>query len=160
MISKSFYNSPLGDIVLEVSDGYLTGLAFSSIEDQDSVSENLISPENSAVLEKTKRWLDIYFSGKEPDFIPRIKIQGTPFRLAVWKKTAEIPFGKTVSYGDIAKSIEPDRKISPQAVGTALGKNKISIIIPCHRVIGKNGEMKGYAWGVDRKSALIELEKK
>lgn len=159
MTTKSFYDSPIGVIDIKARDGFITGLEFSPAENKETDSENSISPENTAVIEETKKWLDIYFSGKEPDFLPKLKINGTPFQRAVWAKTAEIPFGKTVSYGEIAKSIDPNKKISPRAVGAALGKNKISIIIPCHRVVGKNGEIKGYAWGTDRKAYLLELEK-
>lgn len=156
---KALYKSPLGDIVLEASDNYLTGLWFSN----DILAADIDFNQSDRIpfaLQQTKKWLDIYFSGKKPGFIPNIKPVGTLFQLAVWEKTMEIPYGMTATYKDIAKAVAPNRKMSPQAVGTALGKNKIALIIPCHRIIGTNGEMKGYAWGIDKKISLLEHERK
>lgn len=158
MISKYFYSSPIGLIELKVEGGFLTELTFN--DDADSVSnENLILPEDFNVIEKTNRWLEVYFSGNEPDFTPKIKMQATPFQLSIWNEILKIPYAKTVSYGEIAKALCLGKKYSPRAVGTALSKNKISLIIPCHRVVGKNEELKGYAWGINRKKFLLELEK-
>lgn len=156
---KALYKSPLGDIVLEASDNYLTGLWFSN----DILTADIDYNQSDRIpftLQQTKKWLDIYFSGKEPGFLPPIKPVGTPFQIKVWEKTMEIPYGKTATYKDIAKAVAHNRKMSPQAVGTALGKNKIALIIPCHRIIGTNGDMKGYAWGIDKKISLLEHERK
>ncbi len=114
------------------------------------------------VFEETKHWLDIYFSGKEPDFTPQIKLQDSKFRLAVWNILKTIPYGQTATYGEIADIIAKQTgvsKISAQAVGGAVGHNPVSIIIPCHRVIGKNGNLTGYAGGLDLKKFLLDNEK-
>lgn len=117
--------------------------------------------ENTPVLEQTKEWLIIYFSGREPDFCPPVHMTGTPFQLSVWKILQQIPYGKTVTYGEIAKEIAREKglsRMSAQAVGGAVGHNKISIIVPCHRVIGKDGSLTGYAGGIDKKMKLLDLE--
>ena len=151
----AFYDSPLGKITL-TSDGesltglYLEGDRFFSLS-QKSQEKNL------PIFDETRRWLDLYFSGKNPNFTPPLLMQSTPFRQSVWKILLKIPFGKTTSYGEIAKQI--GRKMSAQAVGNAVGHNAIAIIIPCHRVVGKNGNLTGYAAGIDKKIKLLELEK-
>lgn len=109
-----------------------------------------------------KRWLTIYFSGREPDFIPPLHIIGSTFQLAVWEILRKIPYGKTTTYGEIAKTIARQQglpRMSAQAVGGAVGHNEISIIIPCHRVVGTNGSLTGYAGGIDKKVKLLNLEK-
>ena len=114
------------------------------------------------IFEQTVRWLDIYFSGREPDFTPTVSMETTPFRKAVWEIMLTIPYGKTMTYGQIAEKIAKQRgidKMSAQAVGGAVGHNSISIIIPCHRVVGTNGSLTGYAGGIDKKIYLLELEK-
>ncbi len=153
----SVYNSPIGALYL-VSDGtVLTGLFFDA---EKILSKMKKGKENVPAFDTTKRWLDIYFSGKEPDFLPPIKLKGTPFREEVWKLLGSIPYGTTVSYGDLAKVLAArhGKKMSAQAVGGAVGKNPISIIIPCHRVIGANGKLIGYGGGLDKKKYLLELE--
>ncbi len=157
----SSYSSPLGKIVIAANDEALTGLWF---EDQKYFPENLGSFEEkeTAVIEKVKRWLDIYFSGKEPGFALPLHFEGTDFQKEVWQILCKIPYGKTVTYGEIAKGIAAKRgktKMSAQAVGSAVGHNKIGIIVPCHRVIGSNGSLTGYAGGIDKKMFLLELEK-
>lgn len=114
------------------------------------------------IFDDTSRWLDIYFSGKEPDFTPKILITGTPFRKSVAEIMLTIPYGKTMTYGEIANVIAKEKgiaKMSAQAVGGAVGHNSISIIIPCHRVVGTNGRLTGYAGGLDKKIQLLKLEK-
>lgn len=125
---------------------------------------------NAAVLEKedilpvfvqTAKWLDIYFSGKEPDFTPPYRLSGTDFQLRVWEKLTRIPYGKTAVYSELAAEIAKETgksKMSAQAVGGAVGKNPIAIIVPCHRVIGKNGSLTGFAGGIEVKKRLLELE--
>ena len=116
----------------------------------------------TAVLSEAKRWLDIYFSGKEPDFMPPLHPVGSQFRQAVWKILLQIPYGKTVTYGDISKQLAKQMgldRMSAQAVGGAVGHNEISIIIPCHRVVGTGGSLTGYAGGIDKKVKLLELER-
>ena len=150
----SHYNSPIGDILL-ASDGHnLTGLWF---VDQKYFAKNLNedAKENSLeVFDLTKRWLDSYFEGNKPDFDIPIKFIGSDFQVAVWQSLLKIPYGKFVTYGDLAKILNT----SPRAVGTAVGKNPISIIVPCHRVVGKNKTLTGYAGGIDKKEYLLKLE--
>ena len=109
---------------------------------------------NLAVFDQTRRWLDLYFSGREPSFTPALNPMGSAFRRAVWEILLKIPYGKTTTYGQIAREIAAARglaKMSAQAVGGAVGHNEISIIIPCHRVVGTHGSLTGYAGGIDRK---------
>ena len=116
---------------------------------------------NLAVFDQTKRWLDLYFSGREPGFTPALNPVGSVFRRAVWEILLKIPYGKTTTYGQIAREIAAARglaKMSAQAIGGAVGHNEISIIIPCHRVIGAHGSLTGYAGGIDRKIKLLQLE--
>ena len=108
-----------------------------------------------------KRWLDIYFSGQQPDFMPPLHMSGTPFQMAVWETLREIPYGQTTTYGAIARKIARQRgvsKMSAQAVGQAVGRNELSILVPCHRVVGTNGSLTGYAGGIDKKIQLLQLE--
>lgn len=108
-------------------------------------------------------WLDQYFSGKKPFIIPPIKLEGTEFRKSVWAVLQTIPYGVTTTYGDIGKEIAKQQgkdTMSAQAVGGAVGHNPISIIIPCHRVIGSNGKLTGYAGGMERKKYMLDLEAK
>lgn len=113
------------------------------------------------VFAQTKKWLDIYFMGKAPDFTPPLSMEGiSPFRRRVWEIMLTIPFGQTMTYGNIAKLIEKEtgKRVSAQAVGGAVGHNSISIIIPCHRVVGAGGSLTGYAGGIDKKIALLKNE--
>ena len=113
------------------------------------------------VFEETKRWLDVYFSGKEPDFTPAIVLKTSGFRRRVWEILRTIPYGQTITYGDIARVIAREKGLktmSAQAVGGAVGHNPISLIIPCHRVVGANGSLTGYAGGMDRKEWLLRME--
>ena len=157
----NYYNSPIGKIALG-SDGHaLVGLWFEGekyyCEGFDSLAKTKVLP----IFDETKKWLDIYFSGKEPDFMPEIKQNGSDFRLEVWQILKEIPYGKTITYGEIAQKIAKKRgvdRISAQAVGGAVGHNSVSIIIPCHRVVGTNASLTGYAGGLDKKKFLLDLE--
>ncbi len=152
------YNSPLGEITLASRSGKsLCGLWF---EGQKYFGGNFaadgFSPKNDlSVFEETAEWLDIYFGGGIPGFTPETEITDTPFRKAVWESLPKIPYGETVTYGDIAKAL----KSSPRAVGSAVGRNPVSLIIPCHRVVGANGALTGYAGGIHRKEKLLLMEK-
>ncbi len=113
------------------------------------------------VLLQTKRWLDCYFLGEIPAFTPPLHLLGTDFQLEVWACLRAIPYGETRTYGEIARLLAEKRgipRMSAQAVGGAVGRNPISIIVPCHRVIGANGGLTGYAGGLERKTALLKLE--
>ena len=144
------------------SDGQsLTGLMF----DGEKYFENIINTDGDSLelpaFAETVRWLDTYFTGKEPDFLPPITLNTTPFRREVCEIMLTIPYGETMSYGQIADIIAERRgleRMSAQAVGGAVGHNPISIIIPCHRIIGSDGSLTGYGGGLDKKIALLKLE--
>ena len=145
------------------SDGTaLTGLWF---DGQKYFAEGLTetaAAKNLPVFDETVHWLDIYFGGRRPDFTPPLNFIGTKFQKEVWEILLTIPYGKTISYGEIAKRIAERRGaeyLSAQAVGGAVGHNRISVIVPCHRVVGSNGSLTGYAGGIDKKIKLLELEK-
>lgn len=161
MIYTSKYTSPLGGILLAADEVGLRGLWFDGQKyfARDLPDER--TERETPVLSEAKRWLDLYFGGQEPDFLPPLHPVGTPFRQAVWEILLRIPYGKTVTYGEISKQLAEKmglERMSAQAVGGAVGHNKISIIIPCHRVVGSNGSLTGYAGGIDRKIKLLELE--
>ncbi len=140
------------------SDGRsLIGLWFENAKYFGSTLTSETQEKDLPIFEETKNWLDIYFSGKNPDFTPKLKLEGSEFRMAVWNILKEIPYGQTITYGEIAKKIGTS-KISAQAVGGAVGHNPISIIIPCHRVVGKNGDLTGYAGGLNLKKQLLDNE--
>lgn len=156
---RSRYDSPLGVVTLESDGEALTGLWF---DDPQSRSGMTHPPGMELpVFETAKRWLDLYFSGKRPDFTPPLKLSGTPFRKTVWEILLTIPYGKTMTYGEIAAIIAGRRKMprmSAQAVGGAVGHNPVSLIVPCHRVIGAANALVGYGGGLDRKIRLLALE--
>ena len=155
------YTSPLGPILFSADDTGLTGVWF---EDQKYFASTLPREhifKETEILLMTKRYLDVYFSGKKPDFTPPLNPFGSDFRKSVWQILLQIPYGKTTTYGEIAKQIAKIKNIprmSSQAVGGAVGHNPISIIIPCHRVVGTNGNLTGYAGGFERKVKLLEIE--
>ena len=149
--------SPLGNILLSADEIGLTGLWFEGEKYYaDALPREHIERE-TPVLTDTKRWLDVYFTGREPDFTPPLHPAGSPFRQAVWQLLLEIPYGQTTTYGALAKRLGGVH-MSAQAVGGAVGHNPISIIVPCHRVVGANGSLTGYAGGLDRKIRLLEIE--
>lgn len=157
----SVYSSELGDILLAADEIGLTGLwFFGQSYFADTLPTEQIAQE-MPILTQAREWLDEYFSGKEPDFTPTLHPIGSPFRQAVWKLLLQIPYGQTTTYGEIARQLEKLQNrphMSAQAVGGAVGHNGISIIIPCHRVVGTKGSLTGYAGGLDKKMALLELE--
>ena len=155
------YDSPLGEMLLAADEKGLAGVwfcgdrYFARLLDADHVEREV------EVLTQTKEWLTIYFSGKEPDFLPKMHLIGSLFQLEVWEMLLEIPYGQTTTYGEIARKIAKKRgivRMSAQAVGGAVGHNEISILIPCHRVVGTNGNLTGYGGGLDKKCKLLEIE--
>lgn len=161
------YQSPMGQILLAADETGLTGLWFEGEKfyahslEPEHMEENHSREKELPVFETARKWLDLYFSGKEPDFMPPIHMIGSPFRLSVWELLQQIPYGKTVTYGELAKKIAAQRglsRMSAQAVGGAVGHNEISIMVPCHRVVGAGGSLTGYAGGVDKKERLLALE--
>ena len=156
------YTSPLGKITMASNGTALTGLWFDGQKYFAHTIKDETKEKPLLIFDETAKWLDIYFSGKEPNFTPEILIYGTPFRKAVGEIMLSIPYGKTMTYGEIADKIANQKgikKISAQAVGGAVGHNPISIIIPCHRIVGANGSLTGYAGGIERKIELLKLEK-
>ncbi len=155
------YASPLGGILLAANDIGLTGLWFDGQKYYaDTLPAEHIERE-TPILVEAKRWLDVYFTGKEPDFMPPLHIVGSAFRQKVWKLLLQIPYGQTVTYGELARQLAEKQgaeHMSAQAVGGAVGHNPISLIIPCHRVVGTHGSLTGYAGGIDKKIMLLELE--
>ena len=162
MVYTYHYTSPLGSITLASDGKSLTGLWF---DGQKYFPYKLISESIETelpIFTQTCNWLDIYFSGRNPDFIPPISLNTTPFRKAVYDILLTIPYGHTMTYGEIANIIAKQKgveRMSAQAVGGAVGHNPVSIIIPCHRVVGADGSLTGYAGGLNKKIELLKLEK-
>lgn len=155
------YNSPMGGILLAADEIGLTGVWF---DGQKYFARGLPkerAERNTPVLSAARHWLDVYFTGREPDFMPPLNPVGSGFQRAVWELLLQIPYGQTTTYGALAQKLAQQQGLahmSAQAVGGAVGRNKISILIPCHRVVGTGGRLTGYAGGVDRKAGLLELE--
>ena len=150
------YESPLGRMLLAAEEEGLTGAWF---EGQKYFAAGLDGERE--VLQEAKRWLDVYFSGRKPDFSVPLRPAGSEFRREVWKILCAIPYGKTMTYGEIGKVLAGQRglaSMSAQAVGGAVGRNPVSIFIPCHRVVGADGSLTGYAGGLDRKAWLLDWE--
>ena len=170
----SHYLSPLGGITLASDGESQTGLwfdgqkHFAETVGDDSYEKDL------PVFIQTRKWLDIYFRGREPEFTPPLRMEGTAFQKEVWKILQTIPYGETMTYGGIAAKLcegyfdspgpgagaRPGltRRMSAQAIGGAVGRNPISIIVPCHRVVGAGGALTGYAAGLEKKKFLLSLE--
>ncbi|MGN0774598.1 MAG: methylated-DNA--[protein]-cysteine S-methyltransferase [Candidatus Ventricola sp.] len=157
----SRYASPLGGMLLAADDAGLTGLWF---EGQKHFARSLGGAHEEReipLFDDVKRWLDQYFSGREPDFMPPLHPAGTVFQREVWAILCAIPYGETTTYGAIAAQLARQRGLahmSAQAVGGAVGRNPISVIVPCHRVLGADGSLTGYAGGIERKRRLLALE--
>ena len=145
--------SPLGELTLRSDGASLTGLRF----DDPGERRDAELP----VFRETVRWLDGYFGGKDPGFTPQLALHGTAFQETVWALLLKIPYGQTTSYGELAKEAAKRlgvQKMSAQAVGGAVGRNPVALIVPCHRVIGADGSLTDYAAGLERKRKLLELE--
>lgn len=156
------YQSPLGEIMIAADEKGLTGLWFVGQKYFALYLDEENEEKETQLLKDAKKWLDVYFSGKEPNFKLPIHFTGTDFQNEVWEILYSIPYGKTMTYGEIADILAKRRelkKMSARAVGAAVGKNAISIIVPCHRVVGANGNLTGYAGGISRKIELLKLEK-
>lgn len=158
----SHYLSPLGGILLAADEIGLTGLWFEGQKYFALYLDKEYEEKEVPVFKTAKKWLDIYFAGNEPDFQVPLHFTGTDFQNEVWEILYSIPYGKTMTYGEIAKKIAEKRglkRMSAQAVGGAVSHNEISVIVPCHRVVGTNGSLTGYAGGIEKKVALLKLEK-
>lgn len=155
------HDSPLGGITVSGSGDAVTGLWFDGQKYFGSTLPEEYEEKALPVFDKTKKWLDIYFGGKEPDFTPPLSLAATSFRRAVWEVLLTIPYGQTMTYGEIADKVAKQKgidRMSAQAVGGAVGHNPISLIIPCHRVVGTNGSLTGYAGGIEKKVWLLARE--
>ncbi len=161
MVYTTEYPSPLGTITLACDGTDIIGLWFNGQKHFGNILPKQTEQKELALFQDAKRWLDIYFSGREPDFVPPLRYDSTPFQKAVCDIMRTIPYGETMTYGEIAAQIARQkgiRQMSAQAVGGAVGHNPISLMIPCHRVVGTNGSLTGYGGGIRRKVKLLELE--
>ncbi|WP_405304251.1 methylated-DNA--[protein]-cysteine S-methyltransferase [Methanobrevibacter sp.] len=158
MYYSTDYISPIGRMLI-VSDGEsICGLWFYGQKHfLSSINDEIIQNDDLAIFKKVKIWLNDYFNGLNPKIDFKVNPHGTDFRCRVWEILSQVPYGETITYGEIALMLSD--KMSAQAVGGAVGHNPVSIIIPCHRVIGADGKLTGYAGGIDKKIALLKLEK-
>ena len=163
MVYKTYYDSPVGKLFIASDGENIIGLC---IEGQkyylDKIEKEGIAKDNLEIFDKTRNWLDRYFKQEKPE-ISELLLEpiGNKFRQEVWKILCKIPYGETITYGEIAKEIAKKmhkKTMSAQAIGNAVGHNPISIIIPCHRVVGSNGNLTGYAGGIDKKIKLLTIE--
>jgi len=154
--------SPLGAITLASNGKAIIGLWFDGQKHDRGILSSECQDQDLPIFAEAEKWLDCYFAGNEPDFTPALALDCSPFRLEVLNILMRIPYGQITTYGEIAKEIAQKRglpKMSAQAVGGAVGWNPISLIIPCHRVVGAGGSLTGYGGGIERKMALLKLEK-
>lgn len=154
------YQSPFGAMLIVANTQYLIGLYFHT-QQYFHIFQRQYRQKELPVFTQTIQWLNLYFAGETPPFTPYLQLDSTDFRLRVWQILQTIPKGKVITYKQIAQEIAAERgkaKMSAQAVGKAVGANPISVIIPCHRVIGTNNSLIGYAGGVALKKKLLELE--
>lgn len=155
MLVTAFYDSPIGRMVMSGDGAYITRLSFL----HDKAEEPARGRKNAA-MDAGFRWLDEYYAGGIPKSCPPILLKGTDFQRMVWALLMDVPYGQTTTYGALARLIEAKthRRMSAQAVGGAVGRNPIAVIVPCHRVIGADGSLVGYADGLDKKAALLKIE--
>lgn len=157
-----YCDSPLGKILLASDGQALTGLWFAGQKYFGAKLESDYEEKELPVFGQAEQWLALYFDGKPPDFTPPLSMKGTPFQREVWEELLMIPFGQTRTYGEIAAEMAKRRglkSMSAQAVGSAVAHNPISLIIPCHRVVGTNGSLTGYAGGIEKKEWLLTMER-
>ncbi|BFU90493.1 MAG: methylated-DNA--protein-cysteine methyltransferase [Nitrospira sp.] len=158
MLYYDYYQSPRGRILLVADDQALTGLYFSGQKYHPRIDKKWKRADMHEPLRQAKRELSEYFDGKRTQFSVKVAPQGTPFQRAVWKSIAGVRFGQTIAYAELAR--RAGRPGSARAAGAATGRNPISIIVPCHRIVGSNGSLTGYAGGLTKKRALLELERR
>ena len=155
MLVTAFYDSPIGRMAMTADGAYITRLSFL----HDKAEEPARGCKNAA-MDAGFRWLDEYYAGGVPKSCPPILLKGTDFQRMVWDLLMAVPYGQTTTYGALARLIEAKthRRMSAQAVGGAVGRNPIAVIVPCHRVVGADGSLVGYADGLDKKAALLKIE--
>ena len=154
MYYSTDYTSPIGEMLIASDGEAVCGVWFYG--QKYFPSDDFIKKDDLAIFSDVKRWLDDYFNGLNPQISFKLKPEGTEFRQKVWKILSEIPYGETLTYGEIAGKISPT--MSAQAVGGAVGHNPLTILIPCHRVLGTDGKLTGYAGGIDKKRELLKIE--
>lgn len=166
MIQKYIYGSPLGELLILADAEGVCGVYAGDMKFSDDEAEFCEYPDEKGEadihIENAVRWFDEYFKGKDPGFLPDIHLCGTEFQKQVWEILLKIPYGHTLSYGEIAHQIAEIRgisRMSAQAVGGAVGANRILIMVPCHRVLGKDGSLTGFSAGIDMKEWLLKSEK-
>ena len=155
------WDSPLGGITMAAEGHALTGLWFDGGKAPAAAFSADCTRRFLPVFAEAERWLELYFSGRDPGFTPPLDLRGTAFRRDVWEILSAVPYGRTVSYGQVAEIIAARKKtgrLSAQAVGNAVAHNPVLLIVPCHRVVGADGSLTGYAGGTERKRRLLELE--
>lgn len=155
------FSCGLGELILCCNSEQITGLFFSDQKYAEQYRARAAEKGSLPVLEAAKRWLTAYLQGKNPGALPPIAPLGTPFQQCIWSLLLEIPYGETTTYGALAAQAARQlgkERMSAQAVGGAVGRNPIAILIPCHRVIGADGSLTGYAGGIDKKEALLKIE--
>lgn len=153
-----YFDSPLGRILLGSDGTFLTGLWFDGQEHYASTLGPVRKEAALPVFSEAECWLDLYFSGRNPGFTPALALHGTPFRKAVWEILLSVPYGKTVTYSGLTELLSLPRA-SARAVGGAVAHNPVSLVVPCHRVVGAGGSLTGYAGGLSRKAKLLEMER-
>lgn len=161
MVYTAEYDSPLGTITLACDGEAITGLWFNGQKYFGNILPRETMQQEQPLFAEARRWLDIYFSGRDPAFLPPLRYDSTPFRKLICSIMLTIPYGQTMTYGEIAAEAARQQGIktmSAQAVGGAVGHNPISLMIPCHRVVGTSGSLTGYAGGIERKVKLLALE--
>lgn len=162
MIYLDSYSSPMGKMTMAATEAGLLGLWFDGQKyDRAGLTETVTAEGEMPVLAETRQWLDCYFRGETPGFLPPLVLTGSPFRRLVLEILLTVPYGTTTTYGAIAKEASARlgrERVSAQAVGGAVGHNPISVVVPCHRVVGANGSLTGYAGGIERKCWLLEHE--
>jgi methylated-DNA-[protein]-cysteine S-methyltransferase len=156
MTSYSFHETSIGELLLAGCDGKLTGLYFADRTHAPRPGRDWLRQDDAAIFARTRRQLDEYVLGGRKNFDLSVAMTGTPFQLRVWREIARIPFGQTISYGELAAQVGAPHAI--RAVGTAAGRNPLCWIVPCHRVVGKDGRLTGYAGGISRKRLLLDFE--
>jgi methylated-DNA-[protein]-cysteine S-methyltransferase len=153
--------SPVGILTVSSDSQAISGLWMEGQKYFAKTLEEDVLEQDLPLFEQVRQWLDVYFSGREPDFMLPLAPKGSPFQKSIWDNLLKIPYGQTTTYGALAKQFETENKgkrTSARAVGSAVGHNPVSILIPCHRVVGKNGSLTGYAGGIDKKIKLLQLE--
>ena len=158
----STYMSPLGQMTMASDGQNLTGLWFDGQKHFGStLTFHSVLAADVPLFGDVRRWLDIYFSGRNPDFMPPVRLRSSDFQMLVWRLLLSIPYAATTTYGALARTVAQERgveRMSAQAVAGAVARNPISLIIPCHRVIASDGSLAGYAGGLQRKEWLLTLE--